>query len=972
MLCVRLITDPFDLGAYSEHHLLNQKLVPFLQEQFNVWPRNARLYEGHIAVANDVTPRTEREVQALDDADGIYTVVVYPADPVTAIIVGVIAAVALTAIMYLLMPKIPKADNAQSATNTLGERANKARPNERILDNFGNQIVVLELLAVPYSIFENNNEIEIMYSCVGRGDHDISSIKDGDTPLNLIAGAGAYFYGPGTSPNSGTPSASIGTAIGQPLRDVVKSNDANGQVLRPPNYNQYNGDGNVRFLYPDTIQQNSTDSDDDLTRYFATGDELTVSNSSPDDTPGSVTTNQIARFTYSGTVEFESFNPTGTFAVGKTLSISNAAYAESDGSGGVIYVDLHGDYVITAVDSTSITLDNPGDENPDWNKLDDLTDDQTGYHSSTFSTAGDATGYNLDGTYLVVSVTSGQIVLSNPAAVNSSWNNLANLVSKDDGEHATSYGSASLNTSTDHWVGPYMVDHPLATEVIANFVCLQGLYEVTKKGKQKAYSLTVQIEITPTDVNGVPTGAATYYNTTLSGVKTNKDPLGQTIVATLPQTSRFQWRARRTSPTDLDYDGTIVDEVKIRDVYATTPVTLPDFGDVTTCFSRTVATNSATSVKERKLNCRAIRKVLVRNPDNTLGPALVATNNAASILCHAALDPYIGGRKLAELDVQQLFDTIASVQSYFGIPEVGTFNYSFDQLNTSFEEIATAIATSVFCQAYRQGSKMYLFFEQKTDQAMLLFNHRNKLPKSEKRTLSFGMFNDNDGIELDYVDPDDGTTKTVYVPEDRSAVKPKKLAIDGVHSEDRAYLHAYRAYNKLKWQSVVSEFTTLSEASQLVLGQQVRNADNTAPDIQDGYVVAVDGMILQLSQPTTFAPGATYVIWVQMPEGLISVEVAAGIDEYHVVLQEAPAIAIVVDDGCAVDIGYQIIGSNDVRADVFLVSKKGTYDRKAGTLDMQLINYDNRYYDFDLTYNNLSLTDANGQLVDDNGPLLEQ
>jgi hypothetical protein len=937
---VRIIADPFDLAAYSEHE--PDALLPFLAEQFPSWPPTARLYRGSVAVEHDVTPQTEDDLAILE-CDDLFYVVVYPGDPVTAIIT-VVATLALTAaILLFLTPKIPNVgNNSESANNSLGNRVNKPRPNERITEIFGSVISVPELLAVPLLYFEDNLEREMTYMCVGRGAYEIEAVKDGDTPIEQIAGAAAKFYGPNTSPNSGAPFLEVGGDIDLPIKDVVRLNDVNGQILRAPNANQVSGDGDIRFVYPDTIQR--TGSTIDFTDYFAPGDQLVVSGSSFTDDPGLTQVSQASRFTLAGEIEFETFNPSTVFSAGQYITVGNAGFADENDVGGILYVDMAGTYLISSVTSTKVVLSSPEAVNPDWDALDGYPSDRTSYRTSTFSVAGATVGYNLDGTYNIVSVASGSIVLTNPALVNGAWANLDDLPGG-----ATDYLSPSLSTSGERWVGPLIVDQQTCEQVVCNIVALQGMYLVTKKGKDRPRAVQVLVEVAPVDADGLATGPAETFYVTVAGDGKDKTPRGQTLFANMTFSGRCSVRARRLTPLNLDTEDTIVDEVKWRDCFGTAPVDVPHFGDVTTVHTLTLATSGATAVKERKLNCRATRKVLERNVDDTFGPGLVASTSAADIICHMALDPFIGGRTLAELDVPQIYDTVQAVVDYFGIPQVGTFSYTFDQDNISFEEMVQTVAQAVFCTAYRQGSTLRLFFERETEDSVLLFNHRNKVPGSEQRTVRFGYLNDHDGVELDYISPTDGAKLTLYLPSDQSATKPKKLQVLGVQSEEHAFLHAARAFNKIKYQHTTTQFTALSEASQLILSERIEVADNTRPDIFDGEVVGQDGLVLELSQPFVPVDGVDYTIFLQLSTGEVeTIAVVSGADPYHVVLQSAPSSALITDADAYVHTVYQIVGSDNARPSAFLLTEKGAYDKR--TVALQAINYDPRYYQDDLTY----------------------
>jgi len=342
------------LDEYTEHDA--PRLLKFLYAQFDAWPETARIYKGEVAAENDVTPRTEADVDALNLAgdEDVYYVVVYPGDPVTAIVLAVVAVLALAVVMYMLMPKMPGAGEQESANNSLGQRVNKARPNGRVPDIFGSVLAVPELLTVPLLTFENNREVEICFMCVGRGSYEISDVRDGETQLNMIAGAGAHFYGPNTRPGNGAPFYSVGTAITQPLLNVVKLNEVNGQILRAPDANAVNGKGNIRLVGPDVIETNGGV---DFTEFFAEGDEITLTGAS---FGGSVAvfdaTTQNARFYPDKRIEFETFDPTTLYSAGQLLVVSNAGFAGQNSAGAVVYVDVSGTYTITSVNAATRTI----------------------------------------------------------------------------------------------------------------------------------------------------------------------------------------------------------------------------------------------------------------------------------------------------------------------------------------------------------------------------------------------------------------------------------------------------------------------------------------------------------------------------------------------------------------------------------------------------------------------------------------
>lgn len=279
MICY-LTTNPVDPHSWKK--LEGVSLLDMLSDELEAWPETARLYAGAVSRDRDVTPHDEASANALEEMEGPFYAVVYPADPVTAIIA--VAAVVLGVAAALLLtpvPQIPKADkvNSGSPNNELGQRTNEARPRERIPDIFGTVRATPDLIAVPFRKYAGNLEYEVSYLCVGRGSYDISGIRDSGTDFEDMFGAQLAVYGPNTSPNSGSPQLQIGEDIEDALLAVRRCNEVNGQQMRHLETGRsVTGSNDIRFRSaPYRIE--SLSGSEDFTADFAAGDLITLSGS---------------------------------------------------------------------------------------------------------------------------------------------------------------------------------------------------------------------------------------------------------------------------------------------------------------------------------------------------------------------------------------------------------------------------------------------------------------------------------------------------------------------------------------------------------------------------------------------------------------------------------------------------------------------------------------------------------------------
>ncbi len=979
---IGLVLDPFDPSKWEE--LEGDDARALLAERLDYWPESARIYDlqgfgdwrraaaltdPSILAARDVTPRDEAGVERLGQLEGPLLVVISPADPVTAIIavaavlVGVLAA-------FLFLPKVPTADNTLgSSNNSLGSRSNQARPNSRIPDIFGTVRSIADLLAVPYRQFVENIETEVAFMCVGRGSYAITDVRDGDTLIGSIAGSSAAFYNPGQNPsNGGVPFMQIGSAIEQPVLSVVQMNEVNGQLLRPPNGNYVQGDGSIRFVYPDEIQQQGGT---DFTTVFGAGDSLIVGGAQiSGSNPGNTQVSENARFVYGGVIQFDSFDPTTTFATGQTLTVTNGSFSGPDESGGNLYVDLSGVYTIASLDSSSITLDDPAGVNSDWNNLNQYAGNHTDYHASYFSVPKAGDDIDLDGTYTIVSVSSGQIVLSNPAATNADWNNLEGL-NNNGVAGATDWTDASLSTTADKWIGPFIVDIDNQDRLLINLLAQAGIYRLTAKGKQHAETVNFVIEATPVDANDAPTGPAQNFDVQMVGADDNKDQVGSSTICQLTNPGRQSVRIKRTSAIDLNYNGTFVTDVKWYQGYGMAPIGSLDFGDVTTVHTRTYATASATSVKERKFNCLATRKLPQRISGSEFTTTLFATDSADDIIAAMCLDSQIGNRQAGEVDFDNIYDTVASIATYFGSPLAKQFGYTFDDSSMSFEESLGAITQAIFCLGYRQGSVVRISFEKATNDSTLLFNHRNVLPNTTQRTVRFGALDDHDGVEVEYTDTDDGSVLTLKLPFGYTALNPQQLKLPGLNHYEQAYWQGWRALHKLQRQNIAVSFEATQEAGLVLPSDRILAADLTRYEPLTGDIQSQAGTTLTLSQPAALDPTKSWTIFIQHVDGTVEAlgvqsSTGANADPYDVVLSALPRSPLSVDPSASAKATYMIVGGDEVRSRAYLVTERSR--QSDFTESVQAVNYSPLYYANDQLALWLNFTTTT---LEDDSPFLE-
>ena len=918
-------------------------------------PVNAQIYHEYVSDATNVTPTDLASITSLSQGTGTYYVVHEAEGPL--LLIGALIVGALAVSAFLLLPKVPEIAQrnvqSDSPNNRFGSRSNQARPGSRVPDPFGTNRVTPDLLGSPYKVFVDHTEIEYAYYCIGRGSYAVplNEIRDGDTPIIDVVDSSLEVYGPGTSPLLGTPELQHGTHITETLRTVYKNNAVNGQTLKASN-DENLGSSGVRVSANGFV----TDIDsgvvfDDV---FTDGASLIVEGSvgEPGAPSGGTETETVTFDADNGVLIFPDSTIPAGYSAGDMITISGADYARVftynyQGYQGqyTLSGNLDGVYAVSSVSGSSITLTNPQNVNDAWANaafVHDTEDDPLNIEAEfTGASSTGATFVDLSGTYTIDGLSATNLNLLGTTEWSTGLGE--NYFNANTGRNDT----VRMYTTNNNWNGPFSFQHVIS-ELVINVVALQGMFKDNGEN-QTATSVSYLVEVQPVNEDGLAVGNVTNHTYTVRGSSLTKDQRAHTARIPLNPPTRVSVRVRRTTAKDLRFEGTVVDEIKLRDMYGMVPVTTNHFGDVTTVYTRTVATPTALSVKERKLNMRVTRKVPRYDPEVGVFSAPEATIYGPDIFVAVATDPYIGNRQLNELDLEDIYDVGALLTDYFGTNDVVAFSYTFDKNNLSYQETAEIIARAMFCSSYRRGAKISLYPETAVDDSAMLFNHRNKLPGTEVRTISFGIENDYDGVDIVYVDPQNDEIVTYNIPEDRTALNALEIETIGVREPLQAYFTGWRAYRKMLYQHTTTSFTATQEADLLNLRQAVLVADNTKAEYLGGDVLGQAGLVLTLSQKHGQPNGTQGTIYLQLSNGTVQGINCTVISENTVSLAAAPTVPLVIDPAMFVQTVYTLsFAGVDDNAQRFIITEKEPNGDL--TTDVVASNYDDRYYTRDKDY----------------------
>lgn len=512
-------------------------------------------------------------------------------------------------------------------------------------------------------------------------------------------------------------------------------------------------------------------------------------------------------------------------------------------------------------------------------------------------------------------------------------------------------GFTPLTQGTEAWISPSNTYDKSLTDwttlnrleierVVANIAAANGMYK--DNGSKLRTSVTVEIQYQLLDETGVPYGDVYSKQAVISG--RSADYTGVTIYADLPMRSKVRVRARRVTDLDLSFEGTVVDEVSYINLYGQVRDTTPHYGNRTTVHSARKQTPRAAEIKQPQLRMIATEMVYKYLGNGAFDTVMTPNTQAIQSLIRLARDPAVGNLNLTTSNMDKLLATQTEIENYFGNAEAGQFCYTFDDYKMTMQDIISTIADAIFCTPYRKGQDILLDFERPRMGPEMVFTHRSKTTAAEKWTRTFNDAQVYDSLKFSYIDPDTNVKETISIPAE-GGVNTETYDSKGIRNYRQAYWAAYRRYQKNLLKKVTVSFTATEEGIFAMPGRAVSVVKGSRMAPQDGYIIAVNGLTLTLSQPVTFTPGDDHSLILKRRDGGVqSVAVVPGSHDREVVMLSAPQEAIYTGNSA---LKTEFSFGNEARhnAQMILVSTVDPGDDR--TVKITGINYEADFYKYD-------------------------
>lgn len=570
--------------------------------------------------------------------------------------------------------------------------------------------------------------------------------------------------------------------------------------------------------------------------------------------------------------------------------------------------------------------------------------------------------YNLNGDYIIESITANQITLQTPALVNANWQKLTDNID------FTKPVEITMSTESQTLWSDYFYtsgnDH---TDVLYNIVAPQGLY-LTTVDKWHALAVAFQVESQVVDTQGNPiSGTLHVKKEVIKAPKFDNYPspnhvnsdndVRRTAAVTYRVSNPYQKkgenirvRYRRMTRRVTHTEWSAQQEIRIADLIGIRNLSVNDYdNDATMVVTMQQATAGALSFKERKFNCLAFR--YVRNwRDND---ALILSKRIDDISYHIGTDPDVGDMTIHDFDMPQISAEVDRAANYFGTEQCVEFCYTFDKNTITPSEILATVANAGFCKVYDFSNKIRFYFESATEVPVANFTAHNILPGSFQPAQSFGRREDKDGVVAKWRDPVDDAQMSLHIPPDESAINPDEVELIGVRNKTQAYMHARRRDQKNKYARQTVQFVGHDESNIVIESNCIAVADQFRADTQQGEARRLEtvgtDILLTTSEPVIVPDGATATIWLQTTAGYVdNIAVTGGPRLNQLMLARMPSSPISTDPNAVVRATYQVAINDTAKKAAYIVTDKAAAEFVSNQITA--VNYDDRYYLYDNEY----------------------
>ena len=496
----------------------------------------------------------------------------------------------------------------------------------------------------------------------------------------------------------------------------------------------------------------------------------------------------------------------------------------------------------------------------------------------------------------------------------------------------------------DAELGPFNIQVQ-TDEVWTNFIFPRGL-----KG-------SVDITATYTQLDG-PNGSPIVGPPEGASINYTDDTLEQrffTHKKTLSTKNWFQVSYLRTNNSNAD--AAKPDQCTVEAAFAINTDTTRDFPNATIIDSVIPASSGGGTQREDKINVELTSK-LISYDGAAVNLTPTASRRFADAILHLYVDYY--GFDSATLELDELYaiqDAIDAVN-----PELGVFDFTFDDLDVSLDERMDAILNVARCFKWLDGDVYRFKRDEKRLFPSTVINRRDIAQDSSREySIKYNpqLLQSYDSVKVEYIDQ--ATNKKNYIFRktdgagniiDGVGVKPLVIELAGCKEVNNAINRAELEIRKLIYQRWTLNDTLLPSGMLIDRGDMVLYSEqyNNTNNIFDGEILSVVGNVATCSEEITFDGTSQYQVHYTIEDGSVLgpfdvTEVAGkpkkfGCASLSQVFVRDSELGFLIQTGSR----YIISVLETVKESQWLLSEKEASGRN---VQVAMINYDDRIYEFD-------------------------
>lgn len=844
-------------------------------------------------------------------------------DPLSILAYAAISA-ATAFVSYVLMPKPSQPEGTKtsrpSPNNEVGPQTNVIRAGDRVPDVFGEDRCVPDLITTGVFEFIDHIKYITQDMCVSRGYGLIEDVKSGETPSGSIAGFQLDIFEPGQAPGKvlkSSESNEVKTLTLNPPND-------SGTLLTNDNYLTYDSSSVVGRLFSRSDLDLSVGSQVEFEQ---------VNTSGPINFDGSY----VISLSRNEEIDLQGFNftATGTQLIisgnFSSLSSYDRVYLEIYRSGTQGPIEYENGF-FEIISATSSQLVVPSSD----------------ISSTTLISFGKAVIYEYS--------------INQPEQVSQGWTQIDGLFqSVIENSAGVNYNPKLVAPDEVKVRGPYVVPGDNISEIWIDTQFPRGLaFDQTK-----SLSLTIRTLVEEVDQNDTPTGYS--FDVVRTYTDNEIDPRFYTDKINEDTEPGFianrRWRVSRENLTNAYLDARYSEDVQWTRLVGIENITQPDNSGTTRIQVRTQATEQTSSLQESKINLKWTKKCLTWDGVNVIGDlvtgvGLTPSRKMADNFISYAFDEKLGARNQLNIDVETIYEIQSNLDSVFN-GEKGEFSFTFSDPNTPVIEEMRQIANSTRCFLFRNGSVISMVRDEENPLPGKIFNRRNKVPFSEKKSIKTQKPLDFDGVQFEFKSRVDDEVKVIILPDDLpvgdpnygapNAKNPKVMQSTGIRNLSQAWDRAQYEYNKIIFQRESVETTVTQEGILLSLNEKIEHVDGTRiqKTQSDGEVLGFNGLDVDTSEICLFEDGVDYVAIFRNEDGSSSTEIPVSkrLDtSFGFTLSQSANLFTRGYNDYQLGSIYSFYPLNE-KPKPYLVQSITPND--VGEVTLELINYDQRYYQAD-------------------------